>query len=81
MRIRQAKKILYARHWVRYCQQLRPVYFDEGRGVWVCPSFSDIPNPTYQKARRKYLGAARRFYDRHGYCFDDRSKGGKANGI
>lgn len=75
MKIRQAKKIIYSRHWMKYCQRLRPSYYDEERKVWVQPSFHDIPNRTYQLARRKYIGAARKFYNRHGYFFDDKSKG------
>lgn len=65
MNIRQAKKILLSQHWERYCNELRPNYYDEERGVWVWPSFHDIPNKTYQRARRKYFGAALRFYKRH----------------
>lgn len=74
MRIRQAKKILSAKHWKQYCRELRPKYYNEERKVWIYPSFHDIPNKTYQKARRKYFGAALRFYKKHGYRFDENKK-------
>lgn len=77
MKIRQAKKIIYGRHWMRYCQRHWQMVYDEERAVWRQPSLHDIPNQTYQRARKKYFGAARKFYNRHGYCFDDKSKGGK----
>lgn len=70
MKIRQAKKVIYARHWARYCEKLRPTYYDEERGVWVSPSWHDIPNRTHRRAIRKYFGAATKFYNRHGYSFD-----------
>lgn len=72
MKIRQAKKILHSKHWARYCQRLRPLYFDKERGVWVQPSWHDIPNKTFQKARRKFFNTEIRFYNRHGYGFGEK---------
>lgn len=71
MKIRQAKKIILGKHWARRWKELRPTYYDEERQVWVSPSWHDMPNKTWQKARRKYFGAAKKFYNRHGYCFDE----------
>ena len=55
MRLRQAKKIMgwckgegnwsskdRLKSFCRRCNKLRPVYYDEKRGVWVQPSCHDI---------------------------------------
>lgn len=54
MKIRQAKKIFFGAHWHRRLNELRPPYEDE-RGRFILPSWSDVPIPTWQKARRRYL--------------------------
>lgn len=71
MNIRQAKKIIFSRHWHKRCCALRPVRFNEKTGHWEQPSFHDIPIPTWQKARHKYLGAMARYYNRHGHIYKE----------
>lgn len=53
MKIRIAKKILLAEHWTRRWEAMRPTYRDEERGIWVSPSWHDIPDPQFQKARKR----------------------------
>lgn len=71
MKFRQAKKIIFSRHWHKRLTALRPPY-RASNGHWVQPSFHDIPIPTWQKARRRYFGAFDRYYKRHGYKYDER---------
>lgn len=56
MKYRIAKKILLGKHWYKKWQALRPMYFDETTGYWVQPSWHDIPDAQFQKARRRYFG-------------------------
>lgn len=54
MKIRIAKKILLAEHWTRRWKAIRPTYRDEERRIWVSPSWHDIPDPQFQKARKRF---------------------------
>lgn len=54
MKIRIAKKILLAPHWVRRWEALRPPYYDE-RGVYCIPSRHDLPDARFQKARHRFF--------------------------
>lgn len=78
MKFRQAKKILFSRHWDRRLKALRPIYLDENTGHWVQPSCHDIPIPSFQKARRIYFGVLRKYYKRHGYRYEERLRFCKA---
>lgn len=72
MNIRQAKKIIFGDHWADRWMKLRPAYYDEERKVWVHPTWHDIPNPTWQKARHKYFGAMNKYYNRHGRKYGEK---------
>lgn len=52
--------------------ELRSGYHDPESGCYIQPSLHNVPNRTFQKARRRYLGAAKRYFARHGRCFDDK---------
>lgn len=54
MKIRQAKKILFAKHWVKRYEKLRPLYIDESSGRLVHPSWHNIGIRSFQKARAKF---------------------------
>lgn len=56
MKYRIAKKILTARHWTERWSAMRPMYRDEQTGHGVQPSWHDIPDPRFQKARRRFYG-------------------------
>ena len=56
MKIRIAKKILFAPHWTKKWEAMRPMYFNEEKQRWTQPSWHDIPNAQFQKARRRYFG-------------------------
>lgn len=62
MKIRQAKKIMHSKHWSAKLKRLRPPYIKKN-GMWVYPSWHDITNPTFQKARRTY----KRYWNRYSY--------------
>lgn len=70
MNIRQAKKILFSRHWHRRLVALRPPYLDKN-GHWTQPSFHDVPIVTWQKARHKYFCTMKRYYNKHGHAYKE----------
>lgn len=54
MKYRIAKKILLSPHWVRRWRAMRPAYYNE-QGHYCLPSLHDLPDPKFQKARRRYF--------------------------
>ena len=56
MKIRIAKKILFSHHWTKKWDAMRHMYFDEELQQWAITSYHDIPNPQFQRARRRYFG-------------------------
>ena len=59
MKLRQARKIMFSRHWNEKLMALRPAYYEAGH--WVLPSHHDIPIRTLQKASKRYFKAFNKF--------------------
>lgn len=54
MKYRIAKKILLSPHWVRRWNAMRPAYYND-KGHYCQPSWHDIPDPRFQRAKRRYF--------------------------